>query len=89
MPPRRFDAREKSSVPSEDNMYEANPTYGVQTPSKFPSTDCASPAGVPLVYTSPSQAFWTGDTYAQSPYKDISNAEFLYSINLLTQLVTS
>ncbi|KAF3654587.1 hypothetical protein FXO37_16401 [Capsicum annuum] len=46
-------------------------------------------AGVPLVYTSPSQAFWTGDTYAQSPYKDISNAEFPQFIYILAQLVAS
>lgn len=62
------------------------PIYRVQARSSVPASNCTAPHGVPSIPTSP---FPAGDTHAQPPHGDISNAEFYQSTYMLVQLVAS
>lgn len=87
MPPQRFDARGKSFVPLEDKVDGTHHAYRVQNLARVPTYDY--PHGVPHVPTSPPRAPWANGTLASMPQADVSNVEFLQSIHLLTQLVSS
>lgn len=65
-------------------MGRSRPTYGVQAQYRVAIFDC--PYGVPPTSTN---LTLDSDTIIQSARGDITNAEFLQSIHLLTQLVTS
>lgn len=65
-------------------MDGSHPTQEFQTQSSVSASDCLS--RVPLITNYP---ILEGDTHSHSPSVDITNVEFHYSINLLTQLVIS